>query len=64
MATHLVFLPGESHGQRSLEDYSPQHNKEPDTTEQSSFPLHFWSGSNLQTPMRKHQAITVLARLP
>ena len=24
MATHLVFLPGESHGQRSLADYSPQ----------------------------------------
>ena len=23
MATHLVFLPGESHGQRSLADYSP-----------------------------------------
>ena len=23
MATHLVFLPGESQGQRSLEGYSP-----------------------------------------
>ena len=23
MATHTVFLPGESHGQRSLEGYSP-----------------------------------------
>ena len=23
MATHSVFLPGESHGQRSLEGYSP-----------------------------------------
>ena len=28
------------------------------------FSLHFWSGSNLPTPMRKHQAITVLAGLP
>ena len=23
MATHSIFLPGESHGQRSLEGYSP-----------------------------------------
>ena len=28
-----VFLPGESHGQRSLVDYSPQGRKESDTTE-------------------------------
>ena len=28
-----VFLPGESQGQRSLEDYSPQGCKESDTTE-------------------------------
>ena len=28
-----VFLPGESHGQRSLEGYSPQGHKESDTTE-------------------------------
>ena len=28
-----VFLPGQSHGQRSLESYSPQGRKEPDTTE-------------------------------
>ena len=32
-----VFLPGESHGQRSLVGYSPQGRKESDTTEQ----LHF-----------------------
>ena len=32
-----VFLPGESHGLRSLVDYSPQGCKELDTTEQ----LHF-----------------------
>ena len=30
----LVFLPGESHGQRSLVGYSPWSRKESDTTEQ------------------------------
>ena len=34
-----VFLPGESHGQRSLVGYSPQEHKESDTTEQLTF--HF-----------------------
>ena len=29
----LVFLPGESHGQRSLVTYSPWGHKESDTTE-------------------------------
>ena len=29
----LVFLPGESHGQRSLEGYSPWGHKELDSTE-------------------------------
>ena len=34
MATHLatVFLPGETRGQRILEDYSPRDHKELDTT--------------------------------
>ena len=31
-----VFLPGESHGQRSLAGYSPQSHKEVDTTEMTS----------------------------
>ena len=34
-----VFLPGESHGQRSLVGYNPRGHKESDTTE----PLHFTS---------------------
>ena len=35
METHTsVFLPGESHGQRSLVGYSPWGRKESDTTEQ------------------------------
>ena len=37
-----VFLPGESHGQRSLAGYSPQGRKESDTTEWLHFTsLHF-----------------------
>ena len=36
-----VFLPGESHGQRSLVGYSPQGHKQPDTTEQLTLSLHF-----------------------
>ena len=31
--THSIFLPGESHGQRSLADYSPWSCKESDMTE-------------------------------
>ena len=38
MATHSIFLPGESHGQRSLEGYSPWGRKELDTTER---PAHY-----------------------
>ena len=34
-----VFLPGESHGQRSLAGYSPRGLKELDTTEQQSMSL-------------------------
>ena len=34
MATSSVFLPGESHGQRSLAGYSPWGHKELNTTEQ------------------------------
>ena len=33
MATHPAFLPGESHGQRSPTDYSPQGHTESDVTE-------------------------------
>ena len=36
MATHFSLLPGESHGQRSLESYSPQGHKELDMTERLS----------------------------
>ena len=36
MATTPVFLPGKSHGQRSLVDYSPWDHKELDMTERLS----------------------------
>ena len=39
MATTPAFLPGESHGQRSLAGCSPQGYKESDTTERLHFPL-------------------------
>ena len=37
----LVFLPGESHGPRSLAGYSPWGRKESDKTERLAFSLHF-----------------------
>ena len=37
-----VLLPGKSHGQRSLVDYSPWSRKELDMTERSSSSLHVW----------------------
>ena len=39
MATTPVFLPGKSHGQRSLAGYSPWGHKESDTTEWLSLSL-------------------------
>ena len=35
-----VFLPGESHGKKSLVGYSPKGHKESDTTEQLSIHTH------------------------
>ena len=44
-----VFLPGESHGRRSLVDYSPWGHKEWDTTERLHFTLdYFWFLTGLQ----------------
>ena len=45
MAIHSVFLPGESHGQRSVADYSPRGHKESDMTEQLLTP---WSHHPLE----------------
>ena len=40
-----VFLPGESHGRRSLVGYSPWGSKESDMTERLHFHFHFLSVS-------------------
>ena len=44
----LVFLPGESHGQRSLAGYSPQGLKESDTTEMTE---HAHTGNYSEYPV-------------
>ena len=51
MATHTpLFLPGESHGRRSLVGYSPWGHEESDTTER----LHFHA---LEKEMATHSSI-------
>ena len=50
-----VFLPGESHGRRSLVGYSPRGRKESDTTERLHFHFHFsWSVTPLSAPSNHH----------
>ena len=44
MVTHSIFLPGKSHGQRSLVGYSPWGRKISDTTDLLHF--HFYSSNN------------------
>ena len=46
-----VFLPGESHGLRSLLGYSPQGRKESDTTERLHFHFHNYL-SQIRVPRR------------
>ena len=41
MASTLVFLPGEFHGQKSLVGYSPWDQKKSDTAEQLTLFFHF-----------------------
>ena len=41
MTTHSVFLPGESHGQRSLEGHSPLGLRESDTTKVTAHTWYF-----------------------
>ena len=56
MATTPVLLPGKSHGQRSLVDYSPWGHKELDRTEQ----LHSFHVKQKQTHrLREHTIILV-----
>ena len=44
MATHSLFLPGESHGQRSLLGYSPRGRKESHTAEWLKLSLSLFRG--------------------
>ena len=51
-----VFLPGESHGQRSLAGYSPQGHKESDTTEATTHArVHTLLASQLPTSLNGAQ---------
>ena len=53
-----VFLPGESHGQRSLAGYSPRGRKESDTTERLNFQRqhHYsWLPQTDNNPSINHQ---------
>ena len=49
----LVFLPGESHGQRSLTGYSPQGRKESDTTERLLLLLSIIQGIIVYIKLKK-----------
>ena len=53
-----VFLPGESHGQRSLVGYSPRGHKVSDTTEW----LHFHSSSLSSLPVLTDSAVGALMK--
>ena len=46
----LIFLPGESHGLRSLGGYSPKCHKESDTTERLSRQARMWVPYTYKTP--------------
>ena len=48
-----VFLPGESHGWRSLVGYSPWGRKESDTTERLKLSFIIWAMSSLFGIMEK-----------
>ena len=54
-ASTLVFLPGESHGQRSLVGYRPWGQKESDTTEGTEHTAH-----TLVVTVRSLQAVKSL----
>ena len=51
-----IFLPGESHGLRSLAGYSPQRRKESDTTERLHFHFHFGSKIYVLNALWNHES--------
>ena len=69
MATHSSVLPGKSHGQRSLEGFSPWGHKESDMTEVTEHTQAVYTPDNLllilhalvyPVSVRSHQVETVL----
>ena len=58
MATHYIFLPGESQAQRSLAGYRPRGHKEWDMTEWLTLPLHFSHVNLLAELQRKGYLMT------
>ena len=57
-----VFLPGESHGQRSLAGYSPQGRRESDTTERLSVPIcgHMIFNASAKAKQRDGQSFQLM----
>ena len=77
MVTHAsIFLPGESHGRRSLVGYSPQGRKESDRTERLHLHLHlhlpstwikqgiYFLSSLSRKKIDSSQVISVLVSIP
>ena len=58
MATHSVFLLGESHGQRSLAGYSPWGRKESDTPELTQYCYQLTTTASPPTTQAKSEPVT------
>ena len=54
-----VFLPGESHGQRSLAGYSPWGHKESDTTEPQTPVINFGRLYNSKLQNKSSKSVTL-----
>ena len=54
-----VFLPGKSHGQRSLVGYSSWDHKESDTAEQLSMYMHARTHTHTHTHTDKYRCIKI-----
>ena len=61
MATHLVLLPGEFHGQRSLAGYSPWGHKKLDTAEELTLPLCYQYSTVAKTTSQNRRGCTGVA---
>ena len=59
-----VFLPGKSHGQRSLAGYSPWGRKESDTTERANNLVFSWAGPEARCAQANASVLTPPRHLP